>query len=228
MELKYHMFKKRQSPTKNVSIVAAKLTKYRCCRNCGGKLSRISVENMLQSDIINLNPYDSLYTAKSNPPINYTVGEPDFVNPSSFENTVLVLQSIGRRAVIKNYGGTDREWPFVECDGLPYNAIRTLIHVWHCTLCQDCFYKLSSFHDHKCYVLHKVVPIREFGWVILMFGLLHLEMNTARSFIKQNWNVFTSTLGHELGFKSMKAQKYLFKGSEHHKTSHFWKCFILV
>ena len=63
------MFKKRQSPTKNVSIVAAKLTKYRCCRNCGGKLSRISVENMLQSDVINLNPYDSLYTAKSNPPI---------------------------------------------------------------------------------------------------------------------------------------------------------------
>ena len=29
---------------------------YCCCRNCGGKLSRTSVENMFQPDIINFEP----------------------------------------------------------------------------------------------------------------------------------------------------------------------------
>ena len=46
-------------------------------------------------------------------------------------------------------------------------------------------------------------------------------MNAARSFIKLNWDVFTSAFGHELGFKSIKAQEYLRKGFDHHKTWHF-------
>ena len=50
-----------------------------------------------------------------------------------------------------------------------------------------------------------------------MFELLHFEMNAARSFIKLIWDVFTSAFGHELGFKSIKAQKYLQKGLDHHK-----------
>ena len=46
-------------------------------------------------------------------------------------------------------------------------------------------------------------------------------MNAARSFIKLNWDVFTRAFGHELGFKSIKAQEYLQKSFDHHKTWHF-------
>ena len=45
-------------------------------------------------------------------------------------------------------------------------------------------------------------------------------MNATRLFIKLNWDVFTSAFGHELGFKSIKAQEYLQKGFDHHKTWH--------
>ena len=46
-------------------------------------------------------------------------------------------------------------------------------------------------------------------------------MNAARSFIKLNWDVFIRAFGHELGFKSIKAQEYLQKSFDHHKTWHF-------
>ena len=159
---------------------------------------------------------------------NVLWGEPDFLNPNSYKNITKVLQRIGIRADIKHYGGESREWLFVECDGLPYTTMRDLItNVWHCILCQECFYKLPAFHDHKCFILHRVDPIHEFGWVIPISGLLHLEMNAARSFVKLNWDVFTSTLGYELGFISIKAQEYSRKGSDHHKTWHFLELLYL-
>ena len=49
-------------------------------------------------------------------------------------------------------------------------------------------------------------------------GLLHLEMNIARCFVSANWEVFVSELGYELEFHSTKAQEYLKKGIDHHKT----------
>lgn len=47
---------------------------------------------------------------------------------------------------------------------------------------------------------------------------LHMEMNMARHFMDMNWNVFLSHLASELGFVSEAAQKYVRKGSDHHKT----------
>ena len=108
-----------------------------------------------------------------------------------------------------------------------YNLLRAYFlrdiieNVWRCSLCTNCFYKLEAFHDHKCFILHKTSPAREFGWLIPISGLLHFEMNAVRSFVKLNWQVFASVLGYELGFKSPKAQDYLHKGADHHKTWHF-------
>ena len=110
----------------------------------------------------------------------------------------------------------------MECDGLPYNIMRDIINnIYICQSCKDSFYQLESFHEHKCYILHKVEPKREFDWIVPITGLLHFEMNAARSFIALNWDVFASTLGYDLGFKSIKAQEYLKKGSDHHKLWHF-------
>ena len=165
-----------------------------------------------------MKPYDSFAEIKSsNPNISCKVGE-----PSSYKDIIFVIQSIGQRAGVKQYGGEEREWLFVECDGLPYNTLRHLIDkVWRCEKCNECYYGLEAFEDHKCFILHNVQPKREFTWLIPISGLLHLEMNTARAFVKFNWPVFTSLLGQELGFKSPKAQEYLKKGSDHHKNWHF-------
>ena len=196
---------------------------YRICRNCGGKVTKISLNRADVSPIVNLDPYQSFTPFDSHSPdITCTVGEPDFVNPNSFHTIIKIIQNIGVRAGVKQYGGQSREWLFVECDGLPYNTMRDIIaNVWRCPQCNNCYYGSESFEEHKCFILQEVNPVREFGWLIPVSGLLHVEMNAARSFLKLNWEVFTSTLGFELGFKSPKAQEYLRKGSDHHKTWHF-------
>ena len=60
--------------------------------------------------------------------------------------------------------------------------------------------------------------VQEFGWVVLSIGRLHLEMNMACHFIDLDWDIFLSKLASELGFVSENAQKYMRKGSDHHKT----------
>ena len=44
-------------------------------------------------------------------------------------------------------------------------------------------------------------------------------MNKAWHFIDLNWAVFFSRLSSELGFVSEAAQKFVRKGSDHHKTT---------
>ena len=112
----------------------------------------------------------------------------------------------------------------IECDGVPYNIIRTIIsEVLRCKICNKCFYGLSCFQDHICYVLNQATPKHEFEWLVPICGLLHLEMNLGRAFLKLNWEVFFRRIGIELGFKSVNAMKYLQKGSDHHKMWHLFE-----
>ena len=94
-------------------------------------------------------------------------------------------------------------------------------------MCDNSYYGIDNFHDHKCNILHKNTPIREFEWMVPITGLLHFEMNAARCFVSTNWDIFTSELGHELGFQSPKVQDYLKKGSDHHKLWHFLEILYL-
>lgn len=71
-----------------------------------------------------------------------------------------------------------------------------------------------------CFILGKGTRSSEFSWVVPVVGLFHLELNVARSFLSLNWEIFISTLARTLGFKSDRAQLYVKKGSDHHKT---WK-----
>ena len=171
---------------------------------------------------INVDPYHSFAEHQPFlPNIKCETGEPDFINPNGYHNIIQVIQAIGIRAGIKQYGNGAREWLLVECDGLPYNLIREIIaHVWRCAQCQKCFYGLTVFEEHKCFILHKISPVLEFDWLVPVCGLLHLEMNLARSYTKLNWEVFFRILGITLGFKSPKAQEYLHKGADHHKLWH--------
>jgi len=195
---------------------------HRVCRNCGGKLVKEVDNSSAATDHKDVDPYSGFLNCLSSlPDIKCMAGEPDFVNPSGYHNVIQVLQSIGTRAGIKQYGNGSKEWLFVECDGLPYNLIRDIItNVLRCTECNRCFYGSNSFQDHKCFVIMQVSPTHEFGWLLPVFGLLHLEMNLGRAFIKLNWEIFVKSVGFALSFKSPKAQEYLKKGSDHHKMWH--------
>ena len=197
---------------------------YRTCRNCEGKVTKetFSFPTLAEETF---DPYESFSEYTSNlPEVHCQVGEPDFVNPNSYDNIIQVVQAIGTRAGVKQYGGGKREWLLMECDGLPYNLIRDIItNVWRCPQCSSCYYGLEFFQDHMCHVLKNVKPEQEFGWLVPVSGLLHLEINIARSFMKLNWDVFTGDLGRILGFVSPKAQDYLKKGADHHKAWHFFE-----
>ena len=58
---------------------------------------------------------------------------------------------------------------------------------------------LESFEEQKCSILGKAKPKREFDWLVPTFGLLHFEMNAARSSLKLNWEVFVKEFGCEDG-----------------------------
>ena len=53
-------------------------------------------------------------------------------------------------------------------------------------------------------MLNKVEPDHEFNLLVTIAGLVHVKMNTARSFVFLIGNVFTSIFGYELGFKTIK------------------------
>lgn len=123
-----------------------------------------------------IDPYQSFnhITAKL-PAATYMTGEPEFENPNGYHNIIQVLQSIGQRSGIKQYGNGDREWLFVECDGLPCNLIREIVvKVLRCPLCNRSFWRQEVFSEHICSVVKAVESKREFGWLVPIFGLLHL------------------------------------------------------
>ena len=196
---------------------------YRVCRNCGGKLIKETVKEPQFAHDEHISPYKCFDLFKSSlPDIKCITGEPDFINPNGYEAIVQVIQNIGFRAGIKQYGNGTREWLLVECDGLPFNILREIIaNVWRCSQCNDCHYGIERYQDHKCFILQNNEPVREFGWLVPVSGLFHLELNLSRAFIKLNWEVFASKLGTVLGFKTPRAQEYLKKGSDHHKSWHF-------
>ena len=59
---------------------------YRTCRNCGGKLIKISAQDVSESYGVTCNPYNSSSAIPSpSQKISFTNGEPDFINTNSYE-----------------------------------------------------------------------------------------------------------------------------------------------
>ena len=93
-------------------------------------------------------------------------GEPDLINPNSFQSISQILRNLGRKAGIKRYDDTGkREWLFLEVDGTIYNIISQLIEkTFRCENCDQLFYISSK--THPC----NASKHREFDWIILFPG----------------------------------------------------------
>ena len=80
---------------------------------------------------------------------------------------------------------------WLECDGTIYSVVNKLIfNVLFCSKCDTFFYGKHTFEEHRCFVLHAVVPQYEFDWIVLSLGILHIEMNACKASFEINWNVF--------------------------------------
>lgn len=170
--------------------------------------------------------YDEFQHVPSNHPdhpVKVVASDPVFVNPNSPDALKEVLRRIGKASNVKRYNPDDpnaRHWLNVTMDGLPYLVCRKVVQeMLLCTECGDEVLK-ESLNEH-CLKVHqgqRCNAVQEFDWVVLRIGKLHLEMNMARHFMDLNWNVFLSKLASELGFVSEAAQKFVHKGSDHHKA----------
>ncbi|XP_067021906.1 uncharacterized protein [Acropora muricata] len=165
------------------------------------------------------------HVASNNPDhqVKVLASDPVFVNPNSADALKEVLRRVGKAANVKRYypdNPSAREWLNVTMDGSPYLASRKVIEdVLMSTGCgAEVLKQKISEHCQKCHGGQKCKAIQEFSWVVLRIGKLHVEMNMARHFIDLNWDIFLSKLASEIGFVSEAAQKFVRRGSDHHKT----------
>lgn len=170
--------------------------------------------------------YDEFLHVPSEHPdhsVKVTASDPVFVNPNSFDALKDVFRRIGASCKICRYHPSDPdagEWLSVTMDSLPYLVSRQVIE--NVSICMECGEEVLKKDVAKhCIDVHqgqRCKCVQEFGWVVLRIGKLHMEMNMARHFMDMNWDVVLSQLARELGFVSEAAQKYVRKGSDHHKT----------
>lgn len=156
-------------------------------------------------------------------PVKDVAVDPIFVNPNSSDALKEVLRRVGKASNVKRYNPHDpqaREWLNMTMDGLPYPVCRGVIEdVLLCSECGEEVEKASvSEHCIKSHQEQQCRALQEFDWVVLRIGKLHLEMNMARHFIDLKRDIFLSKLASELEFVSENAQKYMRRGSDHHKT----------
>ena len=165
--------------------------------------------------------------AQTVPSNEYTVTEPVFVNPCSYEAVVSVMKHIGEKGGIPKYnnGVGDRCFIPIFCDGSPYNlCFRTITCTYRCAMCQNTQCGLKSLKSHMLNV-HDVSNddvndehySLEFDWVLLQPGAGHLEMNMLKGLTELCWSVFWCTLAKTMNFTSEKALLYCKKVSDHHK-----------
>lgn len=59
---------------------------------------------------------------------------------------------------------------------------------------------------------------KEFSWVVLRIGKLHMELNMSELILKLTWEVFISELAYVQGFTTEAAQNYAKKGTSIHHS----------
>lgn len=160
--------------------------------------------------------------------VKLTVSDPVFVNPGSYKAVIEVLRSIGQAAKVTRYGHSgpnSRQWLSVTMDGSPYVlAIYIIDNTLICLQCAEnmgieqvsFFGKEWQQHVKNCHNNLEVANVKEFDWVVLRIGPLHVEMNMVKTFFALNWDVMVCELAKELGFTSDSALKYAKSATNHH------------
>ena len=142
-------------------------------------------------------------------PPKVSIGEPIFINQSSYEGCTTVLRKIGVAAKLVRYGGGQRHWIIVCCNGLPFRLCNIIIHgTYCCSKCHKSFFQLHMFKNHvrEAHNGETTNYYLKFEWVEL------------------NWIHLISKLDDILGFRSDK-EKYIAKACrDHHKA---WQMILM-
>ena len=125
------------------------------CKVYKGKLARLEVSTE-ESQQEKVNLYSHFKAKEKSNAINVMVGEPDMLNPNSFENLSVILRSLGQRAKIAKYSpliseAESRKWVFIENVGGILNPVLKLIfNVYRCLDFNEEIYRQKNFESHLC------------------------------------------------------------------------------
>ncbi|CAG2237719.1 unnamed protein product [Mytilus edulis] len=168
---------------------------------------------------------DSKYVRYQHVPSNHkgptstTLGMPAFVNPNSNETVSLVLRHIGINMGIKRYGGKERSWAFVCCDGRPHSLYQKILEESvMCNHCNQTFPTRNTYKEHHRLKHPPLRPFcsREFDWLYMRIGGGHFEMNAMKAFFELNWTPFLEKLCELMGFKTENAKHFAKTCKDHH------------
>lgn len=154
------------------------------------------------------------------------ISDPVYCNPNSFETVAYVLRQIGIENGISRYGGKERQWTNICCDGLPYLICKKLKEeavVCQQENCEKTFLNKKDFEKHHASIhpdRDEYRYIHEFDWFYLRIGAGHYEMNLVKSYFEMNWIPYMETLCEEMGFTSDAAKSYARNCKDHHKSWH--------
>ena len=114
---------------------------YRVCTNCKGKLAKRDVDIQCSIPEDHFDPYKHFSVPFTKNSTTIKVGEPDGVNPNSFENISFILRNLAMRAGKKKCDSEkSREWIYLENDGGIYTILTKLIeNVFKCKECKESF-----------------------------------------------------------------------------------------
>ncbi|XP_078607650.1 uncharacterized protein LOC144879762 isoform X1 [Branchiostoma floridae x Branchiostoma japonicum] len=174
--------------------------------------------------VITTEEYASVPSGHPDIPPPITMSDPVFVNPNSASSMRKVLRHIGKISNIGRYNDespSSRKWMIVAMDGLPLGITRSVINdTIYCSSCKSSFLSMELFTGHvkESHAAEDIPAVREFDWVVLRVGKLHLEMNAVKSFVELNWEVWFSALAEEMGFRSEGAQRVAKNCADHHKS----------
>lgn len=178
-------------------------------------------QEILLTDNSNQDEYSRYQHIPSNHqnPTSVTVGMPAFVNPNSNESVSLVMRHIGINCGIKRYGGSERSWAFVCCDGRPHSLYHKILEESIlCNYCQKPFQSQKVYKDHHKSCHQNLTPScsREFDWVYMRIGGGHYEMNALKAFFELNWIPYLEKMCELMGFNSENAKYFAKTCKDHH------------
>ena len=97
----------------------------------------------------NSDPYSHFKFEINRNNIKVQVGEPDFVNPNSFENIATINHNIGRRADIAKFNTRGKpQWLFLENDGgIIFILLKLMFNVIKCQRCNQVMYGKNNLKN---------------------------------------------------------------------------------
>ena len=166
-------------------------------------------------------------------PNRYTVSNPVFVNPCSYDAVNAILIEIGKNTGIPKYNGGvgTREFVIIYCDGSPYNlCFRVIMSTYRCLCCGEVICGEEKANSHIASVHAETDNPRsllelEYDWALIQPGPGHIEMNMIKAITNTCWDIFWKVLAQSMNFKSEKALQCCRQVTDHHKG---WQLFTIA